>query len=132
MNERFVFKVWHKEKEYMYKNVAVGVGKHKVGYKLSGKRRYSWEETEKIVILQYTGYNDSKGNRIFDGDVLKFGSSKTYLASVHWVDYQFLFKKKGSSKYIDKFAHWGRVGKVKVMGNIYENPELLSDKEEDE
>jgi len=128
MNERFEFKVWHKDKKYMYRNVAIGVGKHKIGYRLSGKRRYSWENTESIVILQYTGYKDSKGNQIFDGDVLKFGSSKTYLATVHWDDYRFVFKKIGNSKFMDKFAQWGKVSNVLVIGNIYETPELLESK----
>jgi len=125
MNERFEFRVWHKEKNYMYRNVAVGVGENRVGYRLSGKKRYSWEDTENIVILQYVGYKDSEGNKIFDGDILKFGSNKTYLASVLWQDYKFVFKKIGSSKTIDKFAQWNRILHVLVVGNIFENPELL-------
>ena len=126
MNERYEFKVWHKDKHYMYKNVAVGVGDNKIGYRLSGKSRYSWENTEEIVILQYTGFIDSKGKKIFDGDILKFGTSKTYLMSVHWREYKFVFKKKGSTKLVDKFSQWNKIGNVLVLGNIYENPELLS------
>ncbi|MFC1622135.1 YopX family protein [Patescibacteria group bacterium] len=125
MNRRFEFRVWHKEKEYMYRNVAIGVGKSKIGYRLSGKKRYVWEEEGNIVVNQYTGYNDSKGEPIFDGDILKFGANGGYLATVLWDDYKFTFKIKGESTYTDKFGHWGRVSNVKVIGNIYENPELL-------
>jgi uncharacterized phage protein (TIGR01671 family) len=128
--KRFQFRVWHKKKDHMYKNVAVGVGESKVGYKMSGRKRYVWERTEDVVINQYTGYKDSKGNEIFEGDILKFGKSRPYLATVHWIDYQFVFKKKGSSSYTDKFTHWGRVNNVEVLGNIYENPELLKSKKE--
>lgn len=130
MHDRFTFRVWHKEKEYMYKNVAIGVGKSKIGYKLSGKKRYVWEETERIAVMQCTGYRDSKDKRIFDGDILKFGKRGNYLAEVRWDDYKFMFKKKGGKKLIDKFGHWGRVNHVEVVGNIYENPEILEPKEE--
>jgi len=109
----------------MYKNVAVGVGKNKIGFKLSSKKRYVWEETENIIVNQCTGYRDDNDRRIFDGDILKFGKKGSYLASVHWEDYKFVFRKKGASTCIDKFAHWGKMDNVKIIGNIYENPELL-------
>lgn len=125
MSDRFIFRVWHKEKQHMYKNVAVGVGKNKIGYRISGKKRYAWEETENIVVNQCTGYRDSDDKRIFDGDILEFGKRNKYITSVHWKDHKFVFKKKGSSKFIDKFAQWNKVSYVKVIGNIYQNSELL-------
>jgi len=128
MNDRFEFKVWHKGKEYMYENVAIGVGNHKIGYRLSGKRRYSWESTEDIEILQFTSYKDAKGTKIFEGDILKFGTSKTYLMSVLWKEYSYLFKKVGSTKLVDKFSQWNKIDNVLVIGNIYETPELLDSK----
>lgn len=132
MHERFTFRVWHKEKEYMYENVAIGVGKSKIGYKLSGKKRYVWEETQKIVVMQCTGYKDNNGELIFDGDILEFGKRGDYIAIVLWDDYKFMFQKKGSKKLIDKFGHWGKISNVEILGNIHENPELFYGEKEEE
>ncbi|MFC1722303.1 YopX family protein [Patescibacteria group bacterium] len=127
MKNRFIFRVWHKGKKHMYENVAVGVGENKIGFKISGKKRYVWEDTSNIVVNQCTGYTDNNGNNIFDGDILKFGKTNSYNASVHWEDYKFIFRKNGSTKDLDKFATWGKIKHVKIIGNVYENPELLKD-----
>jgi uncharacterized phage protein (TIGR01671 family) len=125
MHDRFKFRVWHKDKKYMYENVAVGVGKSKIGYKLAGKKRYVWEETQKIVVMQCTGFQDSKGELIFDRDILKFGKRGNNIGLVRWVDYKFMVRKKGSKKYLDKFASWKKLGHVEVLGNLFENPGLF-------
>ena len=110
----------------MYKNVAIGVGINKIGYKMSGKNRYTWEETENIVVSQCTGFVDSHDNTIFEGDIVRFGINNSQIMSVHWEGYKYLFRKGRSSKFIDKFQHWERFKSVEVIGNIFENSELLS------
>ena len=126
MIDRYVFRVWHKGKQHMYKNVAIGVGTNKIGYKMSGKRRYTWEEAENIVVNQCTGFKDSHDKNIFEGDIVRFGNNNSQIMSVHWQDYKYLFRKKLSSKSIDKFQHWKRFKSVEVIGNIFENSELLN------
>ncbi len=125
MHERFTFRVWHKEKKHMYENVAIGVGESKIGYKLSGKKRYMWEDTTRIEVMQCTGYKDSNGKLIFDGDIVKFGKRGNQLYTVKWDDYRFLFAKKGNKRLQDKFAQWKSVGYVEIVGNIFEDPELV-------
>lgn len=126
MNERFKFRVWQKEKEHMYRNAAIGVGNEKVGYKLSNiKNKYVWEETDEFIINQYTGFNDQKGNKIFEGDIVKFGNKKSYLAEVIWDEYRFMFKLLNKNELLDKFSSWGKIKHVKIVGNKYENPELF-------
>lgn len=127
MTDRFTFRVWHKGKQYMYNNAAIGVGKNKVGYKISGKKRYSWEETELIVVQQCTGYRDTKDTRIFEGDIVEFGKSKRTKGVVVWDEYRYMFNMQDEKKLNDKFGNWNRISYSKVIGNIYENPELLED-----
>jgi len=125
MNERFEFRVWHKGKKYMYENVAIGVGQNKVGYKTSGKKRYVWEETNRIVVMQCTGFRDSNDIKIFDRDIIKFGKRGNYIGIVRWQSYKFMFRKKGAKKFVDKFGQWKTSNHVEVIGNTFENPELL-------
>lgn len=93
------------------------------------------------TIEQYTGLTDKNGIRIFEGDILSFDyypytsdGNQNYYAEIVWVDENAAFClytfKNPTSKvcgvsegcdYIEDFA--SDVGEV--IGNIYDNPELL-------
>ncbi len=114
------------------------------------KNMINWRDTEKTfhirinlpecVLLQFTGLKDKNGKEIFEGDVLKFvfePSKKHKKGIVHhhqviWYDK----KSKWSLRRTDEKGnlHIVGIGKLdidtyEVIGNIYENPELLEDKE---
>lgn len=72
-------------------------------------------------ILQHTGLKDKHGTRIVEGDVYHQGDPRiTY--TVVWHDSGFIGKQNGSSSYAG-LSHWQE--RIEVVGNIYENPELL-------
>lgn len=78
-------------------------------------------EVENIEVMQYTGMKDIKGVEIYEGDILQ---------SEHYFRYQVVFKgdcwrceSLKNSRFKNRFI--GR--DLKVIGNIYENPELLED-----
>lgn len=82
-------------------------------------------------IMQYTGLNDKNGNEIYEGDILKGttkGNSDEILAItyVKWDRGQFdLFTEMTSDSWEDALFNYMQFFDVEVMGNIYENPELL-------
>ena len=69
------------------------------------------------TIGQYTGLKDKSGNKIFEGDIVKFGSfipgAEEYMGEVNW-DYS-LFDEY---KYV-----WNT--KCEIVGNIHDNIDLL-------
>lgn len=80
---------------------------------------------DEIELMQSTGLKDKNGKEIFDGDILK--TRTRGLVSVRkesgnmMVTYQSGVNTRTSltlSSFLDKY-------KVYVIGNIYENPELL-------
>ena len=96
------------------------------------------------TLMQYTGLKDKNGVEIYEGDVVKWGHlpnrSECWhrVATVemfpslqfnilHYIDSKTLEKKKGDnhifgfSNFIYKDTH----NSLEIIGNIYENPELL-------
>jgi uncharacterized phage protein (TIGR01671 family) len=86
----------------------------------------------KFIPLQYTGLHDKNGNEIYEGDIVRvddreIGAPKICIGEVYWcTDY--------TLECNPCFAGWGKGGhfqlspNVEILGNRYENPELLEDK----
>jgi uncharacterized phage protein (TIGR01671 family) len=77
------------------------------------------EEINKYVFLEYTGLKDKNGKEIYEGDIIKY---KNYISEVCWNQQSAGFWLKGDIdlRYETIFA-----SKTEVIGNIYENKELL-------
>lgn len=77
------------------------------------------------TVGQYTGLTDKNGRRIFEGDILKFtdADGRDVYLNVVFEDGAFLMEEDGviNSDLIPSYDCLG----VEVIGNIYDNPELL-------
>jgi len=81
-----------------------------------------------VTLLQYTGLKDKNGKEIYEGDIIKNGSTypndPKYITIV-WNERDGAFHGKvGVGRLPMSCAHWF-YGDCEVIGNIYENPELL-------
>ncbi len=75
-------------------------------------------------LMQFTGLHDSKGKEIWEGDLIKNASrNEVKLHEVRWMDGKFLgvYGRLAYDLYCE-------VREIEVIGNIYENPELLEAK----
>lgn len=93
---------------------------------------------EDVILMQSTGLKDKNGKEIFEGDVVKRYRSPFFKAK--W-EYQIetVIKEKASLLLGREFGkNFGTIPfdspfaksvLLEVIGNIYENPELLEDKE---
>jgi uncharacterized phage protein (TIGR01671 family) len=70
-----------------------------------------------MVLMQYTGLKDKNGVEIYEGDIVRFLDIDG-VDSVTEVE----FREGGFYPFAPDFIHWCN---VEVIGNIYENPELL-------
>ncbi len=81
-------------------------------------------EVENIEIMQWTGLKASNGVEIYEGDIIREDIEKggpPIIVSVVWEDGAFYGKERTHNpEYLIKEFLNG-----KVIGNIYENPELL-------
>lgn len=74
------------------------------------------------IFLQFTGLKDVTGKDIYEGDIVELAPKK-YICVVEYSvrDTRFILKNKNG--YQGEFALIASA--IKVIGNIYENPELL-------
>lgn len=102
---------------------------------------------DKFILMQYTGLKDKKGTEIYEGDIVKVGETTMYRIGWYAQNAAFwIFTTSGfaSEHYIANsgtpIRNWnlidggraiyfhgqkGPCPEVEVIGNIYENPELL-------
>ena len=93
--------------------------------------RISYEVSPKTV-GQYTGLEDKRGTKIFEGDIIAHGVSAKSVIEYGWAKFicHRLFKDGREFKSIDEyneqeFMDLCNVYECEVIGNIYENHELL-------
>lgn len=81
---------------------------------------------DKIKIMQYTGLKDKNGKEIYEGDLVLYDRNihkdiDTAKFKVVWAKDRYVLQEIKHKYYIDDVT-WEL---VEVIGNIYENPELL-------
>jgi len=128
MSREFKFRAWDKEEKKMLYNMERAIALDGSIYIeaddwwckfCDDKGYYNGEDVE---IMQYTGIKDSKGIKIYEGDIVRFQFSQWYESPVYWTD------DRGWTVHSIKVWEYNlasHISTCEVIGNIYENPELL-------
>lgn len=122
------FRAWLKEKKVMAEFIShfksahdCGVFEITVPFDESGLQTFhKIHSIDQFDLMQYTGLKDKNGKEIYEGDILGFNYKDT---------------SDGDEWIVEVEVKWGDQGWVPyrlyegtVIGNIYENPELLGNK----
>lgn len=135
------FKAWDNDKKQIAKVFAIDwvtdgniISTHLEYKDGSIEKKYPDKDYgDDIELLQYTGLKDKNGKEIYEGDIYK--SSEGLIHQVVWNDNGFKslyisYRIYQGEKYTEEVygnlgdtesRRWG----IEVIGNIYENPELL-------
>ncbi|HHX13230.1 MAG TPA: hypothetical protein GX731_10440 [Clostridiales bacterium] len=141
------FRVWDKNERVMYPPEFVTSIDLYEGFIELGEETYGeytellWDKVlqlDECEMLQYTGINDENGTEIYEGDVLRWSSEDndgSMLVSNEQVIYNdgrfVMLNEKGQIVDLlkDAIKYNKSYEKVELVGNAYENKELLEKKE---
>jgi len=115
------FRAWYEPTKEMLLDVSVA----SVGWIYKDGRF----DTHNDYVMQYTGLKDKDGVEIYEGDIVYTGGLNCV---AEWLigEARFHLRRQGIQS-IPQSTHLDNVHKAqyKVIGNIYENPELLKEAE---
>lgn len=87
------------------------------------------KESERFILCQYTGLKNFNGKEIYEGDIVRAVGFSDWIGVAKFFDKNpaFVFEAidknyRGSRYSMTQFDRY-----VKILGNIYENPELLKE-----
>jgi uncharacterized phage protein (TIGR01671 family) len=81
-------------------------------------------KVDSSTVGQFTGLTDKNGVKVFEGDIVRYGDT------IHRV----VFEQRNGTAYFGlvyaacetlPFGHYQDLKQIEVIGNIYDNPELL-------
>ena len=82
-----------------------------------------WNDLPIKYVRQFTGLHDKNGKEIYEGDIIRDSTDQFQV----WIE-EGAILIGANDKYCDDFLLNFDVAKMEVIGNIYENPELLTTK----
>ena len=139
MQDRFKFRVWLKDTNKMYNVHSLHIGTNKAIIS-SRYGNVSIYINKNSILMQCTGLKDKNDKFIYEGDIVQttFGDNSKIIFYVIWSNENALFNGKIIKKiktnafcinedYLYYLLANNIDEKTEVIGNIYENPELLKE-----
>ena len=110
------FRAWDKDDKYMTKPFLLSEIDN-------GEIEEGTLHVDELELMQFTGLKDKNGIPIFEGDIMA-GSDHAHFGEVKWNQTEARWKmyiKEEKSFGLE----YGHARLIEIIGNIYENPELL-------
>lgn len=118
------FRAWDKENKKMF----IPEGISNSGWVSTSFSNDDWWNPETFELMQYTGLKDKNGKEIYEGDIVRCGTSKEAEdAEIVFKEQSFLCKYLPEAPSEDEqiYDHMEDYEYYEIIGNIYENPDMI-------
>ncbi len=112
------FRAWGKENKEIYEPDLIYDGK---SAELNKSPDLQDVDSNNDVLMQYTGLKDKNGKEIFEGDICRLDDNEPEDGEIGWIDDGWYFRN-----YCSNEALGALYPRLKIIGNIYENKDLLN------
>lgn len=124
---RFRFRVYDELSGTMYPVSNLQIATDKFGDRIivTGNHTKNKRILEgKYILMQSTGLADRKDQEMFEGDVIYYRDIASY-AKIIWYQSGFALDTCTSGEDYISEIDWSSTDKFDVLGNVYQNPELM-------
>jgi hypothetical protein len=125
MNRIPNYRVWHKIEKRFVDLRSIDFELDNIGYDCQGEAHYyDVAKFDEIVFQQCTGLKDQNGKEIYEGDIVSYELDETvYTQTVGWGNngWEMIDTRLYGTPLITNLPNF------EVIGNIFENSELLND-----
>lgn len=134
MQDRFNFRCYHKIYKKIYDVYSITPFGVVIGSLAVSNKKTNFED---CILMQCTGLKDKNGKLIYEGDIVNLKNTRSNFEQTHVVMFKncaFQFSLPNSMQIdrplycwaINYLNHYKHID-LEVLGNIYENPELLTE-----
>ncbi len=137
------FRAWDKEKQFMFSPTQIEIAQGENFNKWDKWRPMAWRDElpekgsggigralgDECELMQYTGLKDINGKEIYEGDIVQqnykfaYNQNQAFMGEVLYSDCVFWLKNDDECTFL--YDEYG-IYNSEVIGNIYENPQLVS------
>lgn len=135
MQDRFKFRLYDKAIGEMVYDVCVGFIKDSgktddwvCADTSCGQITYRDDKLKDIVLMQCTGLKDKNGKLIYQEDIVRDTSTQTVYKVSH-KKCVFYLENEEYIGYFHELSQCFSISRLEVIGNIYDDPELLENKQ---
>lgn len=124
------FRAWLKEERKMVNVETLFIGINRLCFGNSKTEDLFFRDFEEVELMQYTGLKDKSGKEIYEGDIVLVkpgGVSTWYKTVVEFKEGAFIASLIDGEDYIYIFNRGFDSNDFEILGNVYENPELLEE-----
>ena len=125
------FRVWKEKTESFidYGDLMLDLKNGKVYSGDVGIPEYTIDVTNQVILMQYTGCREKNGIEIYEGDVIKDKYDKVWLVQRYVGSFVITNKIPDSDGQESTYSYFNNLSNhhfyFEVIGNMWENPELL-------
>lgn len=121
------FRAWDKNKNKMYQVRGINFDNEDLWLKIN-ETQIMGANLFEVELMQYTGLKDKNGTEIYEGDIVKYTSElENGIFEVKYSNCRFygLWIEANFMDITTDLFYLGSSNELEVIGNIYQNPELL-------